>query len=129
MSSSESNIAGLSSSFGGSGVIWTSGASSPFNVRFASIPVITTINSSPFTVHMISLYIYNTVGATLIHFDTNSSGTGVSGSFDFQVAPSEQISIPIGSFAWTTSRKLSHNSRNGPRSPNLGLGGLTGVRC
>ena len=81
-----------------------SGSSSPFNVRFASIPVIASVNNSPFAVHLISLYIYNTVSGTLVHFDTNSTGTGVSGAFDFEVGPGEQISIPISSFAWTTSQ-------------------------
>jgi len=104
VSSSETSIAGLSSTFGGSGAVWTSGSSSPFNVRFASIPVITTVNASPVAVHLISLYIYNTVSATLTHYDTNSSASGVSGSFDFELAPSEQLSVPLTSFSWTTNQ-------------------------
>jgi len=104
VSSSETSITGLSSVYSGSGAVWMSGSSSPFNVRFASIPVITTVNSSPFAVHLISLYIYNTVSATLTHYDTNSSASGVSGSFDFELAPREQLSVPLTSFSWTTNQ-------------------------
>jgi hypothetical protein len=104
VSSSETSITGLSSTYDGSGAVWTSGSSSPFNIRFASIPVITTVNNSPFSVHLISLYIYNTVSDTLVHYDTNSSAVGVSGSFDFELGPSEQLSAPLTSFSWNTNQ-------------------------
>ncbi len=103
LSSSETSITGLSSTYAGSGVVWTSGSSSPFNIRFSAVPVITVINSSPFSVHLISLYIYNTVSQTLVHFDINSSALGVTGSFNFEVSPNEQLSSPLSSFSWTTN--------------------------
>jgi len=103
ISSSESSVAGVTSAEGGSAALWTSGSSSPFNVRFVSVPLLSTINNSPFAVHMISLYILNTVTSTLVHFDTNSSAPGVSGSFDNQIGAGEIMSIPLSSFAWTTS--------------------------
>jgi hypothetical protein len=53
---------------------------------------------------MISLYILNTVTDTLVHFDTNSSAPGVSASFDNQIGAGETMSIPLSSFAWTTSQ-------------------------
>jgi hypothetical protein len=101
ISSSETSITGVSSTFTGSGVLWTSGSSSPFNVRFAAIPLIAATNKSPFAVHLISLYIYDTATQTLVHFDTNSLATGVTGSFDFELSPGEELSMPLSSFTWT----------------------------
>lgn len=103
LSSGESSITGLNSPYTGSGVAWTSGSSSPFNVRFAAVPVIAVTNESPFTVQAISLYIYDTQTLTLVHFDTNSSAPGVSGSFDYYLSPGEELSIPLSSFTWMTS--------------------------
>jgi hypothetical protein len=104
ISSSETSVTGVTSAEGGNAVLWTSGGSSPFNVRFASIPTFSAVNNSPFAVHMISLYILNTVTDTLVHFDTNSSAPGVSASFDNQIGAGETMSIPLSSFAWTTSQ-------------------------
>jgi len=103
LSSSESSITGVSSAYVGGGVMWTSGSSSPFNIRFAAVPLITTINNSPFSIHLISLYVYNTQSQSLLHYDTNSSGSRVSGTFDYEILPSEQLSIPLPSFTWTTT--------------------------
>jgi len=103
LSSSEASIIGVTSTNSGSGVLWTSGGSSPYNVRFSSVPILSETNESPFIVHLISLYIYNTLSGSLVHFDTNSSSPGVTGSFDFEISPSEQLSMPLASFSWTTN--------------------------
>jgi len=104
ISSSETSVTGVTSAEGGNAAIWTSGSSSPFNVRFTTGPVLTSVNNSPFAVHLISLYILNTVTNTLTHYDTNSSAPGVTGSFDNQIGAGETMSIPIGSFSWTVSQ-------------------------
>jgi hypothetical protein len=103
VSSSETSITGLTSADGGTGVIWTSGSASPYNVRFAALPVLSAICDSPFAVNMISLYMLNTATWGLTHYDTNSSGTGVTGSFAYEIGAGETMSIPLANFAWTTS--------------------------
>ncbi len=104
VSSSETSITGITSAETSAGVLWTSGSSSPYNVRFAALPALSAVSSSPFTVHLISLYVLDTTTNTLIHYDTNSSGTGVTGSFDYEIAAGETMSIPLSNFAWTTSQ-------------------------
>ena len=104
ISSSETSVTGVSAADNGIGAIWTSGSSSPFNVRFAANPMLSTVNNSPFAVHMISLYVLNTVSSTLVHFDTNSSATGVTAAFDNQIGAGETMSIPLSYFAWSTSQ-------------------------
>ncbi len=105
ISSSETSVAGVTSTDGSAGVLWTSGSSSPYNVRFAALPVLSVFNSSPFAVQMISLYILDTTTNSLTHFDTNPSGTDVTGSFDYWIGAGEAMSIPLSSnFAWTTSQ-------------------------
>ena len=104
ISGSESSIAGLTSTFDGTGAIWTSGTTSPFNIRFANLPSVTITNNSPFPVHLISLYIYNPSTNALIHFDTNSSATGVSGLFDYWLGAGEIVSVPLPPFIWVTSQ-------------------------
>jgi trimeric autotransporter adhesin len=101
ISTSESRVTGVATAIGGGAAIWTSGTSSPFNVRFAAVPVLTVVNSSPFAVNMISLYILDTVSNSLIHFDTNSSASGVSGSFNDHIGAGETMSIPLTTFTWT----------------------------
>ena len=104
ISSTETSVTGINSAEDGIGVLWTSGGSSPFNIRFAALPMLSTINNTPFAVHMISLYILNTVTNTLTHFDTNSSAPGVAAAFDNQIGTGETMSIPLSYFAWTTSQ-------------------------
>ncbi len=103
ISSSETSVSGLTIADDASGIMWTSGSSSPYNIRFSALPVLGTISGSPFAVHMISLYILDTVSNTMTHFDTNSSAAGVTGSFDYQIGSGETMSIPISSFSWTVS--------------------------
>jgi len=103
ISSSETSITEVSTSLSSSGVLWSSGSSSPFNIRFAALPILTMVSGSPFAVNMISLYILNTVTNTLTHYDTNSSATGVSGSFAYEIGAGEIMSIPLAIFAWVTS--------------------------
>ena len=104
ISSTESSITGLTSIYAGTGVIWTSGTAVPFNVRFADLPSVTISNNSPFPVHMISLYIYNPNTNAVVHFDTNTSATGVTGSFDYWLGAGETVSVPLPSYTWVTSQ-------------------------
>ena len=104
VSSSETSATEIIAGDGGDGVMWLSGSSSPYNVRFASYSLLETVNSSPFAVHMISLYILNTASESLVHFDANSSATGVSGLFDQEIGAGEMMTVPIGTFSWTTSQ-------------------------
>lgn len=103
ISSSETSVTGVVAAQSAAAVLWTSGSSSPYNIRFAALPVLTAVSSSPFAVNMISLYILNSATNTLTHYDTNSSATGVTGSFAYTIGAGETMSIPLVNFAWTTS--------------------------
>lgn len=104
LSVSETAISGLTSAYSGNGAAWTSGGSTPFSVRFIAIPTLTLTNNSPFPVHLISLYVYNPSANSLVHFDTNATGVGVSGQFDFWAGSGETMSIPLSEFAWTAAQ-------------------------
>lgn len=104
ISSSETSVTGISSADASAGVLWTAGSSSPFNVRFAALSTLNAVSESPFAVHLISLYILDTTTNTLTHYDTNSSGTDVTGSFDYEIAAGEIMSLPLSNFAWTTNQ-------------------------
>ena len=101
ISSAETAISGLTSTFSGGGAMWTEGNAIPYTIKFATIPSLTATNNSPFPVHLISLYIYNIDANTLVHFDINPAGSGVSGSFDYWLGAGETMSIPLPSFGWT----------------------------
>jgi hypothetical protein len=110
ISTSENKLSGISSSNADGGIVWTSGASSPYNVRFAVVTgnsnwQITPSfqNSSPFAVHLISLYVYDTNTSSLVaHFDTNSSAPGVSGQFDLWIGAGQPQTYPSAlTFNWT----------------------------
>jgi hypothetical protein len=100
LSNSESSASGLTSSFSGAGLAWQSGN----KIRFALVPTLTTVNNSPFAVHLISLYVYNPSTQTLVHFDTNVSASGVTGSFDYWIGAGEVMSIPLPIFPWNPSQ-------------------------
>jgi hypothetical protein len=110
ISTGESTLSGTSSSNAGGGVVWTSGGSSPYNVRFASVTLSNSWqltpsfqNASPFAVHLISLYLYDTNSSSLVaHYDTNSSAPGVSGSFDLWIGAGQTASLTF-TFNWTHS--------------------------
>lgn len=104
MSSSETTVSGVVSADSSPGVIWTSGSSSPYSVRFAALPELDAVNNSPFSVNMISLYILDTTSNTLTHYDTNPSGTDVTGGFSYEISAGETMSIPLQYFSWTTSQ-------------------------
>ena len=103
ISNSETAATGLTSTYAGGGVIWTSGGSNPFNVRFASVSILSVTNNSPFAVHLVSLYIFGSNTETLVHFDVNSSAIGVSGLFDYWLGAGETLSVPL-SFIWVTNQ-------------------------
>lgn len=100
---SEGNYDGLTSSFSGGGVIWWGGTLSS-TLGFLSVPILTTVNNSPFAVHLISLYVYDPATQALVHFDTNSTAQGVSGSFDYWIGAGEVMSVPFLPFAWSTNQ-------------------------
>jgi hypothetical protein len=104
ISSSEASVAGLSAGYANSAAVWISGTASPFNVRFNALPVLTVTSETNFAVHLISLYVSYPAGNSLVvHYDTNPTGPGVSGSFDFWIGPGEEMSIPLRPFSWSTS--------------------------
>lgn len=107
ISSSETSLSGVTAAQSACGVLWTSGGASPYSVRFAALPVLSTMSNSPFAVNMISLYVFDTTSDTLVHYDTNSSATGVSGSFAYEIGAGETMSIPLAYFAWTTSQSYT----------------------
>ena len=106
ISTSENSITGVTSAYSAPGVVWMSGSSSPFNLRFFASSVVSITNASPFPIRLISLYIYDTTANVLYHFDTNSSAPGVSGSFDYWMAPGQTLTVPE-SFNWIPSDSFS----------------------
>ncbi len=103
ISSSETSLTGLNSGYSSFGLSWTSGTASPFNVRFASLGVLTVSNNSPFAIQVVSLYIYNPATTALVHFDANASAQGVSGQFDYWIGSARSINVPL-TFSWSTSQ-------------------------
>ncbi|MGI0080398.1 MAG: hypothetical protein ACRECH_12330, partial [Nitrososphaerales archaeon] len=103
LSGNESAVTGLTSTYTGGGVIWTSGVSNPFSIRFASVSILSITNNSPFSVHLVSLYIFASSINTLVHFDIDSSASGVSGVFDYWLGAGETMSIPL-SFVWVLNQ-------------------------
>ena len=98
ISTSENALSGIAASDVGAGIAWTSGASSPFSVRFAFVTVspntlsVSLQANNPFAVHFISLYIYDVNSSTLVaHYDQNSSASGVAGVFDYWVSEGNTI--------------------------------------
>lgn len=103
ISSSETSLTGLNSGYSAPGISWSSGTFSPFNVRFASLGVLTVSNNGPFAIQVVSLYIYNPATTALVHFDANATGPGVSGQFDYWIGSARSINVPL-TFSWSTSQ-------------------------
>ncbi|MFI5421461.1 MAG: hypothetical protein ACHQ1H_10890, partial [Nitrososphaerales archaeon] len=108
ISTTETSLTGIASSNTGGGILWTSGSSSPYNVRFAFISassswqVTSTFqDSSSFAIHFISLYLYDVNTTSLVsHWDTNSSAPGVAGLFDQWAGAGQTISVTL-TYNWT----------------------------
>lgn len=103
ISTGESSLTGVSSGYSSSGLSWTSGSSSPYNVRFSSLGILAVNNNSPFAIQAVSLYIYNPSTTALIHYDLNSSAQGVSGAFDYWIGSARSISVPLA-FPWSPTQ-------------------------
>jgi hypothetical protein len=99
----EPSVTGLSAAESGTfAVTWVSNIQ---NVRFASLSSFSAVDNSAFPVHLISLYVYEPSANSLItHYDSNPSGTGVSGLFDYWVGPGTTLAVALSpELAWTTS--------------------------
>ena len=112
ISTGESSLVGISSSNTGGGLVWVSGSSSPYNVRFAAVTASTQWqvtptfqNNSPFAVQLVSFYLVDTTQNLLVaHWDVNSSGTDVTGLFSQWVGAGQSVSTTLTmSSTWTHS--------------------------
>ncbi len=121
ISTTETSAAGISAAYSGTfAATWTAGASSPFSIRFASLSMLSVVDSSVFAVHLIGSYVYQPNTNTLIaHYDIISSGSGVApnGLFDFWVGAGSQMDIPLpfNTFNWvvTTAYLVTVSSDGG----------------
>jgi len=109
ISTTETSATGLTAAYSGTfAATWTAGASSPYSIRFASLSMLSVVDSSAFAVHLIGSYVYQPSTNTLVaHYDIISSGPGVAanGLFDYWVGQGSQMDIPLpfNSFNWAVS--------------------------
>ncbi len=109
ISTTETSATGLTAAYSGTfAATWTAGASSPFNIRFGSLSMLSVVDNNVFPVHLIGSYVYQPSTNTLIaHYDIISTGPGVAanGLFDYWVGAGSQMDLPLpfNTFNWAVT--------------------------